>query len=129
METYKWILKRESELVDAMNQIAQELDTLKVVREYLYKTFVTKAAQELFEKYIKHIEGYCNWQKVYIDGVGYEPDEKLMRSIEEKIGISENDKKSFREEILIRLSAYNRKGKIFDYTSHEGLKEAIEKSL
>ncbi len=46
-----------------------------------------------------------------------EPDEKLMRSIEEQIGISENAKKAFREEILIRISAYARKGKKFDYNS------------
>ena len=38
-----------------------------------------------------------------------------MRSIEEQIGISDNAKKSFREEMLIRISAYARKGKKFDY--------------
>jgi len=58
-----------------------------------------------------------------------EPDEKLMRSIEEQIGISENAKKAFREEILIRISAYARKGKKFDYQSHERLREAIQKKL
>jgi len=58
-----------------------------------------------------------------------DPDEKLMRSIEEQIGVSENAKKSFREEILIRLSSYARKGKKFDYTSHERLREAVEKKL
>ena len=58
-----------------------------------------------------------------------EPDEKLMRSIEEQIGISENAKKAFREEILIRISAYARKGKKFDYNCHERLREAIQKKL
>lgn len=57
------------------------------------------------------------------------PDERLMRSIEEQIGISENAKKAFREEILIRISAYARKGKRFNYNSHERLREAIEKKL
>lgn len=37
------------------------------------------------------------------------PDEKLMRSIEEQIGISENAKKAFREEILIRISTMREK--------------------
>ena len=64
-----------------------------------------------------------------ITGEELDPDEKLMRSIEEQIGISENAKKAFREEILIRISAYARKGKKFDYTTHERLKEAIEKKL
>ena len=58
-----------------------------------------------------------------------EPDEQLMRSIEEQIGITENAKRSFREEILIRISSLARKGMTFDYTSHERLKEAIEKKL
>jgi serine protein kinase len=52
-----------------------------------------------------------------------------MRSIEEQIGVTENAKKAFREEILIRISSLARKGQTFDYTSHERLKEAIEKKL
>lgn len=64
-----------------------------------------------------------------ITGEELEPDEKLMRSIEEQIGISENAKKAFREEILIRISAYARKGKRFDYNTHPRLREAIQKKL
>ena len=52
-----------------------------------------------------------------------------MRSIEEQIGISESAKKAFREEILIRLSAYARKNRRFNYNTHERLREAIEKKL
>src|SRR5919108_497713 len=58
-----------------------------------------------------------------------DPDERLMRAIEEQIGVSENAKKAFRDEILIRLSALARRGQSFDYTSHERLREAIEKKL
>ena len=52
-----------------------------------------------------------------------------MRSIEEQIGVAENAKKAFREEILIRISVLARKSKRFEYTSHERLREAIEKKL
>ncbi|MBJ8191327.1 protein prkA, partial [Bacillus cereus] len=55
--------------------------------------------------------------------------ERLMRSIEEQIGVSENAKKAFREEILIRISAYSRKGRKFEYHHHDRLREAIEKKL
>jgi serine protein kinase len=58
-----------------------------------------------------------------------DPDEKLMRSIEEQIGVTENAKRAFREEIMIRISTLARRGQKFDYTSHERLKEAIEKKL
>jgi serine protein kinase len=83
------------------------------------------------ENYLDNVEAYCNRQKLRdpITGEELEPDEKLMRSIEEQIGISENAKKAFREEILIRISAYARKGKRFDYSSHERLREAIQKKL
>ena len=64
-----------------------------------------------------------------LTGEEINPDEKLMRSIEEQIGVSENAKKAFREEILIRISALARKGKRFDYRSHDRLREAIQKKL
>lgn len=37
--------------------------------------------------------------------------------------------KAFREEILIRISAYSRKERKFEYSSHDRLREAIEKKL
>lgn len=81
--------------------------------------------------YLDNVEAYCNGTKVKdpITDEELDPDEKLMRSIEEQIGVSENAKKSFRDEIMIRISTYARRGKTFDYTSHERLKAAIEKKL
>lgn len=80
---------------------------------------------------LDNVEAYCNSSKLFdpMTGEELDPDEQLMRSIEEQIGVSENAKKSFREEILIRISINARKGKVFQYTSHERLKEAIEKKL
>jgi serine protein kinase len=78
-----------------------------------------------------NVEAYVNKQKL-LDPITEEeidPDEKLMRSIEEQIGITENAKKAFREEIMIRISSLARKGQKFDYTSHDRLREAIEKKL
>ena len=85
--------------------------------------------KQLMDNYLDNVEAYCNKSKLRdpLTGEEMNPDEKLMRSIEEQIGISENAKKAFREEILIRISAYARKGKRFDYNSHERLREAIQK--
>ena len=85
----------------------------------------------LMDNYLDNVEAFCNKNKLrdLLTGEEMNPDEKLMRSIEEQIGISENAKKAFREEILIRISAYARKGKRFDYNSHERLREAIQKKL
>ena len=102
----------------------------EIAKKEVQKAFVysyEEAAKALFNNYLDHVEAYCNWGKVKdpVTDEEMDPDEKLMRSIEEQIGISENAKKSFREEILIRISTYARKGKKFEYDSHERLREAI----
>ncbi|MBB5148360.1 serine protein kinase [Ureibacillus thermosphaericus] len=118
-----------------MNYIAiarREYD--EIAKNEVQKAFVysyEESAKTLLNNYLDNVEAYCNKNKIKDPLTGEEmpPDEKLMRSIEEQIGISENAKKAFREEILIRLSAYARKGKKFDYNSHERLREAIQKKL
>ncbi|WP_240376400.1 PrkA family serine protein kinase [Bacillus piscicola] len=103
-------------------------------KKEVQKAFVysyEESAKTLMDNYLDNVEAYCNKSKMKdpLTGEEMSPDEKLMRSIEEQIGISENAKRSFREEILIRISAYARKGKKFDYNSHERLREAIQKKL
>jgi serine protein kinase len=105
-----------------------------MAKKEVQKAFVysfEESARTLFENYLDNIESYCNWSKIKdpLTGEDMDPDERLMRSIEEQIGISENAKKAFREEILIRISSYSRKGKKFDYASHDRLREAVEKKL
>jgi len=106
-----------------------ELAKKEVQKAFVYS--FEESARTLFDNYVDNIESYCNWTKIKdpLTGEELDPDERLMRSIEEQIGISENAKKAFREEILIRISTYSRKGKQFDYSSHERLREAIEKKL
>ncbi len=106
-----------------------EMAKKEVQRAFVYS--YEESARTLFNNYLDNVEAYCNGYKVKdpITDEELAPDEKLMRSIEEQIGVSENAKKAFREELLIRLSSYARKGKSFDYNSHERLREAIEKKL
>ncbi|KGX83745.1 PrkA family serine protein kinase [Pontibacillus marinus] len=106
----------------------------EIAKKEVQKAFVysyEESAKTLMDNYLDNVEAYCNKTKLRdpLTGEELNPDEKLMRSIEEQIGISENAKKAFREEILIRISAYARKGKKFDYSSHERLREAIQKKL
>ena len=118
-----------------MNYIAvarKEYD--EIAKKEVQKAFVysyEESAITLMDNYLDNVEAFCNKNKIRdpLTDEEMNPDEKLMRSIEEQIGISENAKKSFREEILIRISAYARKGKRFDYRSHERLREAIQKKL
>ncbi|WP_059051745.1 PrkA family serine protein kinase [Paenibacillus senegalimassiliensis] len=106
-----------------------ELAKKEVQKAFVYS--FEESARTLFENYLDNIEAFCNWTKIRdpLTDEELEPDERLMRSIEEQIGISENAKKAFREEILIRISAYSRKGRKFEYNHHDRLREAIEKKL
>ncbi|WP_199615649.1 PrkA family serine protein kinase [Paenibacillus alkalitolerans] len=106
----------------------------EMAKKEIQKAFVysfEESARTLFENYLDNVEAYCNWNKIKdpLTGEEMDPDERLMRSIEEQIGISDNAKKAFREEILIRMSSYARKGKTFEYATHDRLREAIEKKL
>jgi len=100
-----------------------------VQRAFVYS--FEEMAKTLCDNYLDNVEAYCNKEKLKdaITEEEIEPDEKLMRSIEEQIGISENGKNTFRQEILIRISSHARKNKPFEYQSHERLKEAIEKKI
>lgn len=105
-----------------------------IAKKEVQKAFVysyEESAKTLMNNYLDNVEAFCHKTKFQdpLTGEMLNPDEKLMRSIEEQIGVSENAKKAFREEILIRISAFARKGKRFDYNSHDRLREAIQKKL
>jgi serine protein kinase len=133
LDQHPSISKEERErYLNFISVARKEYDEL--AKKEIQKAFVysfEESAKTLFNNYLDNIEAYCNWTKIKdpLTGEEMDPDERLMRSIEEQIGISENAKKAFREEILIRISSYSRKGRKFDYSSHERLREAIEKKL
>ncbi|WP_027414821.1 PrkA family serine protein kinase [Aneurinibacillus terranovensis] len=121
--------ERSLSFISVARKEYDELAKKEVQKAFVYS--YEESAKTLMDNYLDNVESYCNKTKMRdpITGEEMDADEKLMRSIEEQIGISENAKKAFREEILIRISAYARKGKRFDYSSHDRLREAIEKKL
>jgi len=133
LDQHTSIMKDEKEnLLNLIAVARREYD--EMAKKEVQKAFVyayEESAKSLLNNYLDNVEAFCNSSKLYdpITSEELAPDEQLMRSIEEQIGVSENAKKTFREEILIRISMYARKGKVFGYTSHERLKEAIEKKL
>jgi len=133
LDQHPSISREEKErLLNFISDARKEFD--EISKKEIQKAFVysyEESAKTLFNNYLDNVEAYCNGVKVKdpITEEEMNPDEKLMRSIEEQIGVSESVKKSFREEILIRLSTYARQGKTFNYQSHERLREAIEKKL
>ncbi len=133
LDQHTSITREERErYLNFVSEARKEYD--EVAKKEVQRAFVysyEESARTMLNNYLDNVEAFCNKTKLRdpITDEEMEPDEHLMRSIEEQIGVSENAKRSFREEILIRISSLARKGQTFDYTSHERLKEAIEKKL
>ncbi|MEE9146167.1 MAG: protein prkA [Candidatus Tectomicrobia bacterium] len=106
----------------------------EIARTDVQKAFFVSFEQEaltLLDNYLDNVEASLDQAKLTdpITGEELAPDEKLMRSIEEKVQVPEYGKDSFRNEIFRKVAMAHRRGEKFDYTTHEKLKEAIEKQL
>jgi len=121
--------ERYLNLISLARKEYDELAKIEVQRAFVYS--FEEMARTMCNNYLDNVEAFCNKERIKdpITEEEMDPDEQLMRSIEEQIGITENAKNTFRQEILIRISSYARKGKPFEYSSHERLKEAIEKKI
>ncbi len=89
------------------------------------------ALKRLCGNYIDNVKAYTQREKVRNKFTGQfeEPDERLMRSIEEKIDIPDSRKDDFRREIMNYIAALLMDGKTFDYKSNERLYKALQLKL
>ncbi len=89
------------------------------------------ALSRLCSNYIDNVKAYTQKEKVKnpFTGQDEEPDERLMRSIEEKIEIPESRKDDFRREIMNYIGALSLDGKKFNYKTNERLHKALELKL
>lgn len=90
-----------------------------------------EALTRLCGNYIDNVKAYTQREKVKnkFTGQNEDPDERLMRSIEDKIEIPESRKDDFRREIMNYIGALSIDGKKFDYRSNERLHKALELKL
>ncbi len=90
-----------------------------------------EAIARLCGNYIDNVKAYTQNEKVKnpYTGKDEEPDERLMRSIEEKIEIPDSRKDDFRREIMNYIGALAVEGKSFDYKTNERLHRALELKL
>lgn len=90
-----------------------------------------EAISRLCGNYIDNVKAYTQNEKVKnpYTGRDEEPDERLMRSIEEKIEIPDSRKDDFRREIMNYIGALAIEGKSFDYKTNERLFRALELKL
>jgi len=90
-----------------------------------------EAINKLAANYIDNIKAYALKEKVKnrYTGQDEEPDERLMRSIEEKIDIPDSRKDDFRREIMNYIGARAVEGKKFDWQTNDRLRRALELKL
>jgi serine protein kinase len=89
------------------------------------------ALKRLNDNYIDNLRAYIVKEKVKNPFTGQyeEPNERLMRSIEEKIDIPDTRKDDFRSELMNYIADLALKGRSFDYTDNERLHRALELKL
>jgi serine protein kinase len=89
------------------------------------------ALKRLCANYIDSVKAYTQREKVKnpFTGQYQEPDERLMRSIEQKIDIPDSRKDDFRREIMNYIGALSIDGRMFDYKTNERLYKALELKL
>ena len=90
-----------------------------------------EAITRLCANYVDNIKAYTQKERVKnrYTGQDEEPDERLMRSIEEKIDIPDSRKDDFRREIMNYIGALAVEGKTFNYLTNERLHKALELKL
>ncbi len=120
--------KRYRELLSLVRQEYEEIIKNEVRRAI---TADEEALKRLCQNYIENVKAYVRGEKVRNRYTGEleEPDERLMRSIEEKIDIPESRKDDFRREIMNYIASLALEGKQFDYKSNERLLRALELKL
>jgi serine protein kinase len=121
--------RRLLSFIDETRKEYDELAKKEVQRAFVYS--YEESAKTLLENYLDNVDAFCNRTKVKdpITSDDVDPDERLMRSIEEQIGVSENAKREFREGIMRSVASVSRRGGNFGVGSDERLKEALEKKL
>jgi serine protein kinase len=89
------------------------------------------AIKRLAANYIENVRAYTQHERVRnrYTGRDEDPDERLMRSIEDKIDIPESRKEDFRQEIMNYIGALALDGKKFEYNTNARLLKALELKL
>jgi serine protein kinase len=90
-----------------------------------------EAIARLCANYVDNVKAFCQKERIKNKYTGQEeePDEKLMRSIEEKIDIPNSRKDDFRKELMNFIGALAVEGKKFEYQTNERLQKALELKL
>lgn len=106
-------------------QMAREWYDRKVEQDVL-EAFSDDWSQELSNLYQNYVDNVATTVKP--TGLR-RPDEALLRSVEERVGVSEVQASAFREEIYTRLQMSRRSQAALSFLDHPALKRALKQKL
>ena len=132
MDTRDLTTTKKESIINLIAEVRKEYDD--EARREVQAAFVfafEDSARVLFENYVDQVDAFCNKRQLkdMVTGEDIDPDEKMMRGIEEQIAIGESGKAEFRREVLMRIASAARREQKFDYQMHPALKRAIESKL
>ncbi|MBC7860154.1 MAG: serine protein kinase [Burkholderiaceae bacterium] len=104
------------------------------VKEDVHKAlFVSfeQEAQDLLNKYLDEVEAMLDNRQIKdpITNEERRPDERFLRTVEEKIHISDSGKQSFRQEVVRKAMGAYKRGEKFGLGSHIPLRDAVQQYL
>jgi serine protein kinase len=125
---------------DEISKYIKAVDAVKKELEDILKNEVQRALVgdedaiiRLCTNYIDNVRAYIAEPRAKVTnpytGEDQEPDERLMRSIEEKIGVPEAGVDEFRRGIAAFIGSLSIEGKTFRWDSNAKLKKALEMKL
>ena len=132
MDTRDLPTAKKEAVTNLIAEVRKEYD--EIARREVQAAFVfafEDSARTLFENYLDQVDAFCNKRKLRdpVTGEDVDPDEKMMRGIEEQISVQDSGKAEFRREVLMRIASAARHDQKFDYQMHPALKRAIESKL
>lgn len=117
--------------VELLSVVKDEYD--EIVKSEVQRAVAAdeEAIMRICGNYIDNVKAHTQHEKVKnrYSSQYEEPDERLMRAIEEKIDIPESRKDDFRREIMNYIGALSLEGKSFNYKTNERLHRALELKL
>lgn len=119
------------------------VDYLVLARKFFYNRWVKEdvhkalfvsfeqEAQDLLDKYLDEVEALLDNRQISdpITNEERKPDERFLRTVEEKIHITESGKQSFRQEVVRKAMGAYKRGEKFTLDSHAQLHDAVQQYL
>mgnify|MGYP005844856949 CR=1 FL=1 len=122
--------EKQNEYKELLAMVKNEHENI-LYKEVMKAISDESSIENLFKNYIEHVKAYNDRRKIKnkITGEDEEPNEKLMREIEEKMEIPDSRKSDFRRELMSRIGAFAVEGKRYDYKEDDRLYTALQLKL